>query len=184
MNIQNAYFFLAVAGSVIFLVQFVITLTGMGGESDLGEVVDGSSTEVEVSDAADASGFNFLSIKTITSFVTFFGWGGVFWGDRGLAGLFIAIGCGLAMMFITAFILSMLLKLQQSGNITGKDFIGQHGVVYVSVPAGRTGQGRITVEFPGCTREVQALADEELRQGEPVEVVEALGPELFLVKKA
>lgn len=182
MNVQNAYFFLAIAGSVIFLVQFIITVAGVGGDGDA-DLVDGSSVEVDAHDAADVSGFNFLSIKTITSFVTFFGWGGVFWGDRGVVGLLIAIGCGLAMMFITAFILSLLLKLQQSGNIYGNDFVGRKGTVYLAIPGGRAEAGRVTVEFPGCTREVQAVSDEPLKSGDAVEVTGVVSGELFVVRK-
>ena len=61
--------------------------------------------------------------------------------------------------------------------------VGKDGTVYLGIPAGRAPGGKITVQLPGCTREVSACADEAIPTGSPISVVESLGGGLFLVKK-
>ncbi len=182
LSIRNIYLFLAITGSVFLLIQFLFSVFGGGdaGECDCGcGGTDGA-------EGADISGLNFVSLKTITGFVTFFGWGGVFWGDCGgrLTGMAIAVVCGLVMALLTAFIISMLLKLQQSGNISPADYVGKNGVVYLGMKGGRKEYGVASIDLASCTREIRCVADEELKQGDPVTVAEMISSELFLVKKS
>ena len=116
--------------------------------------------------------------------MTFFGWAGFFWGDRGWSGFFLAFGCGFLMMFLTALSVWILLKLQQSGTVGAKDCVGCSGTVYLAIPAGRQPGGQVTITLPGGTRQSKALADEAIARGEAGIVREALGSDLFLVEKA
>ena len=174
--IENSYLFIAVFGTAIFVIQFIMSLIGLSSESD------GADFQVEAHDIADIHGFNFFSMKAIVAFIAFFGWGGVLFGGRGVSGLVIAFGCGLLMMFITAFVIWLLLRMQQSGNLESADFIGRRGTVYLSIPGGRSGSGIVTVVLPDRTRQVQARADEAIATGSEVEVLEVIGGG-FLVRK-
>lgn len=171
------YLFVAVAGTTVFVIQFIMTLAGLHGEGDVGDF------DVEAHDVTDIQGVNFFSLKSIVSFVTFFGWGGVFWGHLGWGGFSIAFVCGLIMMTLTTLVLSLLLKMQQSGNLKDEDFIGRKGKVYLSIPAERAPGGKVTVYFPGCTRQVAARSDEAIDANEEVVILEALGGGEFSVKK-
>lgn len=133
----NLYLFIAVTGSVIFALQFIMTVAGIHSDVEL----DGAGFDVDSHDISDIQGLNFFSLKAIVAFVTFFGWGGYFYGHLGWTGLAIAFGCGLIMMFLTALVVSLLLKMQQSGNITPAELVGQRGTVYLTVP-GRARPGR------------------------------------------
>ncbi|MEI3001066.1 MAG: hypothetical protein V8T86_09255 [Victivallis sp.] len=176
----NLYLFIAVTGSVIFALQFIMTVAGIHSDVEL----DGASFDVDSHDISDIQGLNFFSLKAIVAFVTFFGWGGYFYGHLGWTGLAIAFGCGLIMMFLTALVVSLLLKMQQSGNITPAELVGQRGTVYLTVPAGRAPGGMVTVTLPGCTRQVSARADNELKTGTAVVISENLGGGSFLVVKS
>lgn len=176
----NLYLFIAVTGSVIFALQFIMTVAGIHSDVEL----DGASFDVDSHDISDIQGLNFFSLKAIVAFVTFFGWGGYFYGHLGWTGLAIAFGCGLIMMFLTALVVSLLLKMQQSGNITPAELVGQRGTVYLTVPAGRAPGGMVTVTLPGCTRQVSARADDELKTGTAVVISENLGGGSFLVVKS
>ncbi len=175
---KNFYLFLAVAGTAIFVLQFI--LSAFGGGDDL-EVNDFA---VDAHDFADIQGLNIFSLKSIVSFVAFFGWGGFFWGHLGWGGLGIALICGLLMMVITAFLIWLLLRLQQSGNVNSTDLIGAKGVVYLTVPGGRQGDGIVTVTLSDRTRQVHARADEELKAGEPIVVAEEIVTGVFLVRRS
>lgn len=176
----NLYLFIAVTGSVIFALQFIMTVAGIHSDVEL----DGAGFDVDSHDISDIQGLNFFSLKAIVAFVTFFGWGGYFYGHLGWTGLAIAFGCGLIMMFLTTLVVSLLLKMQQSGNITPAELVGQRGTVYLTVPAGRAPGGMVTVTLPGCTRQVSARADDELKTGTAVVISENLGGGSFLVVKS
>ena len=176
----NLYLFIAVTGSVIFALQFIMTVAGIHSDVEL----DGAGFDVDSHDISDIQGLNFFSLKAIVAFVTFFGWGGYFYGHLGWTGLAIAFGCGLIMMFLTALVVSLLLTMQQSGNITPAELVGQRGTVYLTVPAGRAPGGMVTVTLPGCTRQVSARADDELKTGTAVVISENLGGGSVLVVKS
>ena len=87
------------------------------------------------------------------------------------------------MMFLTTLVLSLLLKMQQSGNLKEEDFVGRKAKVYLSIPANRAPGGKITAYLPECTRQVIARSDEAIGVNEDVVIIEALGGGEFLVKK-
>lgn len=176
---ESVYLFIAVAGTAIFALQFILSMVGLhNGDADINDF------SVDTHDVADISGLNFFSIKSIVAFVTFFGWGGYFWGHLGWSGLGIAFCCGLIMMFLTALVLSLLLRMQQSGNVSGADLVGCPGVVYLTVPGGRKPGGIVTVSLPDRTRQVNVRSDEEIKTGVAVTVCEQLGGEIFLVRRS
>ncbi len=180
---ENIYLFIAVVGSVIFILQFIMSMTGLHADVDA-DGADFADFSVDAHDMQDIAGLNFFSLKAIVAFITFFGWGGYFFGHLGWGGLGIAFGCGFLMMFLTALVISLLLKMQQSGNITTADLIGKCGTVYLSIPAGRASGGMVTVKLPGCTRQIEARADDELKTGTAIVIREDLGNGSVLVVKS
>ena len=123
-----------------------------------------------------------FQILIILFFITFFGWAGFFWGGTGWPGFFAALGCGALMMLLTALVLWFLLQMQQSGNLVAEDMVGRSGTVYLGIGAGRRVRGTVTVQLPHCTRQIAAVADEDLDCGTPVVVKAALEEGLFLVE--
>lgn len=178
-NGRNIYLFLAIFGSVIFILQFLLTLAGLhSGDTDLD-----SGFEVDANDMSDIIGINFFSLKSIIAFITFFGWGGYFFADRGWGGLAIALLAGIIMMTLTSLVLWLLLKMQQSGNIRNQDIVGKSGVVYLTLPAGRGPGGLVTVTLEDRTRQVSARSDEELKTGTEVIIESDLGGGQFLARR-
>ena len=174
---QNFYLFLAILGSIAFIIQFVMTVVGL--DHDTGGLEPGA--EAATADGAEIAQLNFFSLKGIVSFITFFGWAGFFWGHLGWAGLGLALLLGAVMMTLTAFLLYGMLRLQCSGNLEPEALVGCTGTVYLSIPADRKPDGRVTVRLPNCTREVAALADQELSTGSLVRVESLIGNNCYLV---
>ncbi len=180
MTMRDVYLFLGIFGTVLLALQFVLSFFSSGGDAVDGE---GDFSAVD-HDVADLHGLNIFSLKSIVSFVTFFGWGGFFFGDgNAAAGVAIAVICGAAMMFLTALIISLMLKMQQSGNLDVETLPGRRGSVYLKVPGGRSAGGVVTVVLPGCTRQFPARSDEELPTGSDVTVKAVLGGNVLLVEK-
>jgi len=175
------YWAFAIIGSTIFLIQLVLSLfLGFGGETD----VDGDGV-VEYGEHADLglSAFRIFSLRSIIAFIAFFGWGGVLWGGQGPGALFAAFASGLIMMFISALLIYFLMRLQQSGNIQPTDFIGLSGVVYLTIPGGKQETGLVTVTVRERTRQIRAVAEQELPTGTSVRVKELVSEQRFLVEK-
>lgn len=173
------YWVLALVGSGIFCIQFILSLFGFGdGDMD----VDGDGS-IEFGEHVDhgMGDFRLFSFRAIVAFIMFFGWGGVLWGHHGWLGFFAAFLCGVFMMVVTAVILFMMLKMQHEGTVTPSDLVGCNGTVYLRIPADQ--RGKVTVDVKGCTREIDAVADGELLKGTPVEVVKHIEGQLFKVKK-
>lgn len=179
----KVYLAFALFGSLVLLIQLGLSVFGLGGDHD----VDGDG-HVDFGEHSDTGfgDFRFFSLRSIVAFITFFGWGGVIawkYNLRGLACLFVALGCGLLMMFLTACMLYLLLKMQHSGNIEPGDIIGSLGTVYLRIPAGRTEIGKVTAEVKGTSQEIIAVADEEIPRGCSVRIIEQVDGRRFLVEK-
>lgn len=178
-QVHILYWTLAIAGTVLFAVMFVLTIIGFGGDHD----VDGGDGDISGHADTGYLDFKIFSIRSILAFLTFFGWGGVIWGRYAWGGFFASLALGFSMMFITAGILYLMFRMQHSGNVAQEDYKGVRGKVYVGIPGGRATPGKVTVTLAGSTREIQAVADEEIATGSSIVVVEPLDGSKFLVKK-
>jgi hypothetical protein len=178
-NANSVYWFFAVIGSAVFIIQFLLTLMGF---DDGGTDIDGDG-DISFGEHADSGlgDFHIFSVRSIVAFVMFFGWGGILWGHHGWLGFFGALLLGIGMMVVTAFILLGMMKMQQESNIGSKDIVGCSGIVYLRIPENE--QGKVTVTVAERTREIKAVADEELKKGIAVNVIKHINGRLYKVKK-
>jgi membrane-bound ClpP family serine protease len=179
----KVYFAFAVLGSMIALVQLILSFFFGGGDFD----VDGDG-DVELGEHLDSGfgDFRFISFRSLVAFFAFFGWGGVISYENGIKGFgafFIALVFGLIMMFVTALLLYFMLKMQHSGNIDPDDVIGSLGTVYLRIPGGRADIGKVTAEVKGTSQEIVAVADEEIPRGCSVKIIEQVDGKRYLVEK-
>jgi amino acid transporter len=179
-NSSGLYLTLAIIGSIVFIIQAILTLTGLGDSHDLDADISIGDDAMDIAGGWD--GLHLFTFRGIVAFITFFGWAGYLWGDKGLAGFMIAVFAGVFMMVLTAFVVWGLLKLQHSGNIPTESLVNRHGVVYLSIPEGKTGKGKVTVSLPKCTRTVNAISETALKTGMPVKVTELLDGNIFVVE--
>ena len=179
---MTLYWCAAIGGTVFFLFALLFSSFEISGVDSPDVAADGTFDSMGHVDTGFAD-FQFISMKSIFAFVTMFGWTGVVWGNSGWGGFFAALLVGLVAMFLTALAIWMMLKLQHSGNIMPGEMVGLLGTVYMTIPAGRAGTGKVTVAVHGATCEVNAVADEELLTGTAVKLVKALEPTKFLGEK-
>jgi hypothetical protein len=109
---QQAYWIIAIVGSAIFVVIFILTF--LGGDSDADMEADAGDF-----DADDGGvGFQFFTFKNVIAFFTIFGWSGVSCIENQLSTtttLIISTIAGLIMMVITGHLLvaTQRLPIQQ-----------------------------------------------------------------------
>jgi len=168
----------AVAGGTIVVLQTVLLVLGGGVDSDIdmaGDVDVADATTV--SDMADAhEGFlKFLSFKAVVAFLAFFGLGGLAARQAGMsptASILLAAVCGCLAIYVVAWIMAGLAKLQSKGNLRLKNAVGAVATVYLRVPPNAEGLGRVTVVLQGRTHECKALTrGPELATGRSVRIV-------------
>lgn len=168
----NSYLFCAVFGGSLFILMAIMTFMGIGHDAECDcEIHDGGIGEVSV-----------ISIKGVIAFITFYGLGGLCFKHAGWGGWFLSVLCGVVMMFVTATVIALVVRLQHSGNVKPESLVGCDGTVYLSIPEAG-GMGQVTVTLPSSTVTVKATAGEPLETGTPVEIREYLGDDLYRVAK-
>ncbi len=170
------YWVCALISSALFLIQMVLMITGM----------DFSDVDIDLDTPDVYSGFSLVSIKSLITFFLGLGWAGVsFWEDiqdRMLLGL-IAVLVGVVFMLVFFFTLKLVLKLEHEGNYDLADCIGKIVDVYVSVPEGKTGMGKVQISLNGSVLEFNALTEgARLSTGQKARVKEIVNSDTLLVE--
>ncbi|WP_074408843.1 MULTISPECIES: hypothetical protein [Aquimarina] len=178
---EQAYWIIAILGSIIFLIIFALTFIGASDvdmEADISDI-----------DADDGGvGFQFFTFKNVIAFFTIFGWTGILCVDNELSTIvtiFISSFAGLLMMVLTSLLFFWMHKMAESGTLKIKNAIGAIGEVYLPIGANRSSIGKIQIKVQGSLRELEAVTDSEeiLKTSTIVKVVEIIGSELLLVEK-
>src|SRR5205814_10731956 len=97
-------------------------------------------------------------------------------------GLAISVVCGGAAVFLVASMMAAMSRLQSKGNLDLRNAVGAVGKVYLRVPAGRGGVGKVTLEVQGRYVEVEAVtAGPAIATGSPIRVVAVPAPDTLEV---
>ncbi|MFK8103222.1 MAG: hypothetical protein AB8G15_11880 [Saprospiraceae bacterium] len=181
-GIQQVFWGISIVFSVLFIIQFVLSLIGLDFDGDVDLDVD---TDMDGEYNLDPS-FSLLSVRGIIAFFTFFGWTGVLVLNAGgstLMALLSASFAGFLAMFIVGYMIYMFSKLSQPGNIDVSRALFEVGEVYLTVPANKNGHGKIHLKIQGVFKEMDAVTDGDvLPTGSSVRIVEVLNDNLLLVE--
>ena len=176
----QAFWGISIVFSVLFVIQFVLSLIGVDFDLDM----DG---DADTDFGMDAD-FSLFSIRSIIAFFTFFGWTGVLMLDAGF-GVWIAVAIasvsGLLAMVIVGYMMYKFTQFDESGTFNPNSAINHIGEVYLFIPAAKTGYGKIHLKTKGAVKEMDAVTDGplEIPTGAKVKVVEVLDDNLLLVEK-
>ena len=203
---------ITIASSLIFVIQSVMTFLGAdaGGDFDMdtdfggagdadlgggpgevgGDVAAGGLGETGGSGDGDALGGDGMSLLTFRNFVNFFlgfGWATVLMKDSFKSTtllLVFGVVVGITLVAAVMYLYKWLGAMQQSGNINVyKSAVGCQGKVYLTIPAERSGEGKVQITINNSVREYTAFTDGDLlKTGTPIRVSEVLSPSTLLVE--
>ena len=154
---EHVFFFFFFAGSAALVIQIIVMLCSFAGmDADVSDTFDG--------DVDSDGGLSFFSVKAITAFFALGGWCGFATAssiNNVWTPVLVAIATGSAALVGVGFAMRGISKLQCSGNLVKEKLTGMTATVYVTVPAARSGRGKITLTAQGKFTELDAVTDDE-----------------------
>lgn len=174
INQDSLFWFCALLGSGMFIIQFLLSLFGIADH------------ELPESSEADTVSFKWLSKQAITGFLMMFGWSALTCQNQfnlpKSATLAIALAVGIVTILVSGLLFRVTGKLNSQGTIfTLEDAIGKEAVVYQLIPRG--GIGKITISLHDMTHEIEAMSlnDEDIPSFSSVRVIKKAGDNTLIV---
>lgn len=175
---------IAIASSLIFIVETVLTFIGADVDFDTDADFDMPDGTFE----GDPS-MNLYTFRNLVNFLLGMSWTAILLKDQITSKVLlmvIAFVAGAILVAAVMLLFRWLSKMQQSGNIdVMKDAEGCNGKVYLTIPAERAGTGKVQITINGAVREYDAVTDSEqdLKTGKAIKVVEAIDNSTLLVEE-
>ncbi|MBX3411343.1 MAG: NfeD family protein [Pirellulales bacterium] len=194
----------AVIGGTVLLFQFVTTLLGLSHDADDASGIDFEHMPGDVDagdlhhgDAGDHGAdhhhgstwfFGIITYRTVVAAVAFFGLGGLAANSTTLgpaASFVVALLTGFGAMYGVYYLMRLMVRLKSDGTVRMDRAVGKTGTVYLRVPAGRSGHGKVTLTLQNRTVEYRAVTEQDtLPTGATVVVTAIIGPDTVEVVAA
>jgi hypothetical protein len=185
-GIQQVFWGISIIFSILFVIQFVLSLIGLDFDADTDFDVSGDIDTDAGSDYSLDPSFTLFSVRSIIAFFTFFGWTGVLALNAGMGTMMAVIMAsvsGFAAMAMVGYMMYMFSKLGESGNVDVNDALFQTGEVYLTIPEGKSGQGKVHINIQGVLKEMDAITEgRKLSTGSTIRVIEVLDESVLVVE--
>ena len=180
-SIAKIYWMIAFPSTLFFLIQLIMTF--IGGDVDHDMDHDGQI------DADHGMGFQFITFKNMVAFLTLFAWSGLASIEGGFSlaiTIIISTISGLLMMTIMAALFYYISRFTHSGTLNYDNALGETGDVYLTIPAKKSGMGKVQITVQGHLRTLNAITEdiEDIKTGAIVEVDEIVSESVLLVHRA
>ena len=176
--------------SLIFLIQSILTFIGADADSatDFDMDVD---TSMDGSDLSNIDGgSNLYTFRNFVNFILGFGWSAILLQESVPSvalRIVLSVLVGIALVAAVMYMFKWLSSMQQSGNINlQRSAAGCEGKVYLTIPAARSGSGKVQITISGAVREYDAVTENEtpLKTGTSIRVIDALDANTLLVEES
>jgi hypothetical protein len=178
---ETIFLVCAIAGGTFVVCQLVAELTGFGGDHDADH---GGAGDHDHGNWL----FGVLTVRAVSAALLFFGLGGMtalYYDATELGALGVALGCGVAALYLVAVAMKSLASLKSDGTARIDRSVGRTGTVYLRIPAGHSGSGKIHLMLQNRTVEYQAVTPGlELPTGTPVRVIGVVNSDTVEVEAA
>ena len=186
MDVMTRIFWaIALASSLIFVIQSVLTFVGADADASGMDMDAGAS----VDDPSDmGTGMGLLTFRNFVNFFVGFGWMALIMKEKTSSlSLVIIVSAIVGALLVVAVMMlfKWLGSMQETGNIdVYKTAVDCRGTVYLTVPAERRGEGKVQIVINNSVREYNAQTDgPELKTGASIRVVDIVNPNVLLVEE-
>ena len=150
----TTFWYIAIAVSLLFIIQIILTFAGIGGDMD---------ADVEID---DPEGFmEYFTIRNAINFLMGFGWAGVLFYDSISNKFFLiltAVVIGFAFVVLYFYLIQQIKKFEEDNTFNPVKVIGAQADVYLRIPGNNEGHGIITVSYKGTAHELDAITFSEV----------------------
>jgi amino acid transporter len=182
-------------GATLLVCQFLLGLLGLGGghegpgDHDFGHDLHPHGDAHDANHDHQTSWFvGVLTFRALVAALAFFGVGGLAALQTDvdpLLSLGVAVALGGGALFGVAFLMRTLSKLRADGTVRISRAVGTTGTVYLNIPGGRKGAGKVHLNLQNRTVEYQAVTPAgDLLTGAKVVVVGIVGSDTVEVVSA
>lgn len=177
-NSVNYYYYLAWFATIFFVIKLIVFSVFGGGDA---EVSADFNTETDTDGT-----FHFISLQSILAFLMGFGWMGYTAIKTFSLGHFATFGCalavGLVFMFISAYLMSLMKKLEKTVKKDKATALDKVGKAYTDFAP--KGDGRVEIEINEQITVVDAVnnTEEEIKAFDAVKVVKVENELLYVEK--
>ncbi len=177
LNLQNILIAISIFSTFLYILKLVIFIF-VGGDTEIDSNFD-VMTETDIS-------FNFLSVQTILAFFMGMGWSGlaalVQFNLSGRASLAIAILVGFIFMYLTAYLMYSIRKLNQNVKEDITTLEGKLGKAYTSIAP--HSEGQIQIDLNGRLSFMTAIndSDENIPSFTPIKVKKVENNQIYIEK--
>ncbi len=176
----RVFWFIAIPASIVFIIQTIMTFVGMDSSDGINADFDGNF------DATDAP-FQLFSFRNLINFMIGFGWAGVtFWETISSKGTLVTVAflVGAAFILIFFFLMKAVSRLAEDNSFNIHKTMGKTANVYLRIPAGKSGKGKIQISVNGTMHEIEAVTPGELIEtGATVKVTKVIDESLLEVER-
>lgn len=175
---------IAIVASAVFIIQSIMTFVGMDSETNFDGDFDG---DMSADGAGESTPFQLFTFRNLINFMLGFSWTAIALRASTESTSLMLVGgvvVGVLLVCVVMYLFKWMSGMQQSGTIEPEALVGCKGSVYLTIPAGRTGEGKVQITVRSAIREYNAMTEgDRLPNEAPIRVVAVLNGHTVLVEK-
>lgn len=177
LKLENIFLYIAAFSTLFYIIKLCLFMF-TGGDVEV-------HTDFTSLCDTDIS-FNFLSIQSILAFLMGFGWVGLamltqFQFDM-IISLVAAFLFGLLFMFLSAYLMFLIKKLDKNVKIDMQDFVGTTGRAYTAFKPHSKGQIEITINDQLSVIDAVNMTDEDINAFMSIKIEKVEDNVIYIVK--
>ncbi len=181
-NTLKIYWYIAIASSLIFIFQTILSFFGSDSSVDGDFDIDAGTGDASHS-------FHIFSFRNLINFLLGFSWSGIaFFSliENKVILMAASVAVGLAFIFIFFLVMKTMMKLAEDNSFNVNNTINKTADVYLTIPANKSGKGKILISVKGSVRELNAITthQEAIKSGQLVKVVSVTENQVLIVEPA
>jgi hypothetical protein len=172
--------FIAIPTSLIFVIQSVMTFAGVDSH-------DGLSADFDSDLHGGDTPFQLFNFRNLVNFLLGFSWTGISFYNLMtnkivLIGLSFAVGAAFIMVFF--LIIRQIERLAEDNTFKINNSLNKTGSVYLTIPARKSGTGKVQVSVKGSFHELDAITEnDKIESNATVRIVRIESNNLVVVER-
>jgi hypothetical protein len=175
----KTFWFLAIPVSIVFIIQTIMTFTGMDSH-------DGSTADFDSNLTGTEAPFQLFSLRNMINFLLGVSWTGIsFYSTISSPILLIVLSLLVGIVFVLLFflVIRQLRKLAEDNSFHMNETLNKTAEVYTPIPENMNGKGKILISVRGSVHELDAMTHgERIPSSQVVKVVSIENNDILIVE--